>query len=176
MNKSPETVRRRHSDTPISPEAMARVLAFEARIQSDEHPIADRELAADREFRRQLASIQPPTLRPTLRRQVMAHAAHRRLPMSWMALAAAVVMSLLVVLALQSVDEPATIEAHQLTANDWAQLHLALETLDASGRRVAQATEREVRPHLKRPEIQITSMPDSETVWSWFRSSLQSTR
>ncbi len=175
MNKSPESDRINRSDTPISPDAMARDLALEARIQSDRQPIGDRQLAADRKLRTQLARIQPPTLPASLRQHVLSHT-RRPIPMGWMALAAAIVMSLLIVAVLQTIDDPAAIDPQELTASDWTQLHLALSTLDASGRRVAQVTGREVRPHLKRPDVRITSLPDTETVWSWFRSSLQSTR
>lgn len=176
MNKSPEAQRNRRLDGSISSEVTARELDFETRIHSDEHLTAGSELAADRELSQQLAAIQAPALPTGLRQQVLDHSNHQRIPMGWMALAAAVVMSLLVALALENDESTSTVVSHQLTASDWAQLHVALTTLDAIGRRVAQVTEREVRPHLKRPEIQITSLPDSETVWSWFRSSLNPTR
>ncbi len=173
MKKSPESQRKRRLAASISPEVTERELTLETRIQSGEPLAADSELSADRKLKNELAAIQTPSLPAELRQQVMAHAASRRITMGWMALAAAVVMSLLVVFALPSADDSSTLEIHRITAGDWAQLDLALNTLNASGRRVAQVTEREVRPHLKRPDIQITSLPDSETVWSWFRTSLQ---
>lgn len=177
MSKSPEPERKHRLDAPISAEAMARELSLEARIQSRECRIADRELAADRELKTHLASLQPPSLPPALRQRVLAHAAdQQRIPMRWMALAAAVVMSLLAVVAMQTANDTGTTDIHQLTADDWAQLDLALDTLGASGRRVAQVTDREVRSHLAQPDIRITVVPGSDTVWNWFPPFLQQTR
>lgn len=176
MSKSPESDRKRRLELSSPADAMARDLDRERRIQSDRHRIADHELAADRELRNRLASLRPPPLPPALRRHVMEHAVDQRSSTAWLALAAAVVMSLLAVVAMQTFDDGSQTAASPVTADDWAQLHLALNTLDASGRRVAQVTEREVRSHLNPAEIQIAPFPDSGAVQSWLPPSLQSIR
>lgn len=175
MSKSPDSERTYRFDLSMSTEAMARDLARERRVQSDEQPV-DQELAADREFREQLFALRPPRLPPAMRQKAMAHASDRRSPVRWMALAATLIMSLIAVVAMQTSDDSSPIDAHQPTASDWAELQLALTALDASGRRVAQVTEREVRSHLGRADIQVTTFADSDAVWNWFPPSVRSIR
>lgn len=180
MNKSPDsdTARRRRSQ-PADERAFPD-LAAESRIQSDEALAAHSELAADRAFRDELAGLQPPPVPQALRARVLAHGKPRRGPAGWMALAAAVVLSVVLVIALdQSPSEPA-VDRHGITASDWMELKLALDTLDASGRQMAQVTEREIRPHFSRPvetlKIQLPSIPTLEALLKRFEPTLQPTR
>lgn len=149
-------------------------LAGEDRIQSGEDLSHDPELSADRAFRTSLGQIDAPRLPAELRNAVIDHSHGTDRSWAWLAMAAAVVLSVIIVTALDPLGqrEP-TVE---ITEQDWAQLTLAIETLNTQGQQIARATQRQVSPHLALPELempmlrmQLDPLPYRESFWRWFQ-------
>ncbi|AKS42998.1 hypothetical protein [Wenzhouxiangella marina] len=151
MNKSPDRSQARRGADPLT----FRDLAAEERIQSGQDLGGSPELVADYCLRQELAQLDTPALPSELRARVMASSSRRRAPLGWMALAAAVVLSVTVALVLDRQEGAPLPSDARVSAGDWAELQLALATLDRSGRRVAEVTEREVRPHLEAPGFRL---------------------
>jgi hypothetical protein len=180
MNKSPDP---KSADRPrpdaFDEQAFAD-LAAESRIQSNERLTAHPELLADRALRDELAGLEPPALPSALRARVLNHSRRRRAPAGWMALAAAVVLSVVLVIALDREPSAPNGGPNGIAASDWMQLEIALNTLDASGRRMAQVTGQEVIPHLPRSsswlDIRLPRIPTLERLLQRFEPTLQPER
>jgi hypothetical protein len=180
MNKSPDTDRERSRRSNPADDRLFLDLAAESRVQSDETLSNHPELASDRALRDELAQLEPPALPDALRSRVLAEGRPRRRPASWMALAAAVVLSVMLVIALDREPAAPGDDLQSISASDWMELQLALNTLDASGRRMARMTEAELQPHFARPvgplDIDLPSIPTLEALLQRFERSLRPTR
>jgi hypothetical protein len=177
MKKSPE---RTHTDTKrpgfaSEDERFEADLAAEDRILSDTDLRGHPELEADRALRRALGRLELPDLPTEIRRTVIDHRhddPERR--WTWIAMAAAVILSVIVVTALDPFrGREAT---PRISEQDWAQLTLAIETLNAQGQQIAQVTQRQVGPHLVLPDIelprlqmQLEPLPTPESFQRWFQ-------
>ena len=180
MNKSPDP----KSADRLRPDAFDEQafadLAAESRIQSAEHLSGHRELLADRALRDELADLEPPPVPVHLRHRVLTHRSLRRAPAGWMALAAAVVLSVVLVIAMDRESAGPNGGPNAIADSDWMQLEIALNTLDASGRRIAQVTEQEVLAHLprssRRLDIRLPRIPTLERLLQRFEPTLQPER
>jgi len=156
-------------------------LAAEERIQSGTALSHEGELSADRALRAALHQINAPRLPETLRDAVIAHSHGRERRWAWLATAAAVILSVIVVTALDPLGQQAP--SPQITAKDWAQLTLAIETLNAQGQQIAQTTQAQVRPHLDliefelpRMQMRIDPLPYPDAFRQLFQPSVPQTR
>jgi len=181
MNKSPELTRNssinESNRTPFLDEKFQTDLAKEAQIQSAMQLNSDLELSADRSLKENLSRLDAPDLPDALRRAALDQTRHARRNSGWLAVAAALVLSVLVVMAFDPFAEPAPGVA--LTNQDWAELSLALETLNSQGQQIAQVTRKQVGPHLALPniampslELQLESLPYPNSFRRWFQPSL----
>jgi len=185
MNKSPESRSNETSDTAerTSQEdaEFDRDLAREERVLGGAGLADDAALGADRDLRRTLAQLEAPQLPPHIRETVLDTGRGSRLPMAWAAIAAAVVLSVITLSVADPFESPG--RPGDLSAQDWAQLSLAIETLNAQGQQIAQVTQREVGAHLSLPDIELPQMPlridalpGSNSFWRWFQPSAPQTR
>ncbi|MEN1727239.1 MAG: hypothetical protein AAGJ52_02255 [Pseudomonadota bacterium] len=173
MNKSPD----QHERNPFTDGRFEADLAQEQHLLNGDDPGHDLELGADRALKEALGSLEAPALPEELRSAVMTQAHSPSLRSTgWLAMAAAVVLSMVVVLALDPFGEHRP--AANISAEDWAQLTLVMATLNQSGEQIAQVTTREVSPHLALPrfdmpslDIQIEPLPYQNSFRRWFQPS-----
>ena len=149
-------------------------LAAENRIESGEDLSHDPELSADQSLRTSLGQIDAPRLPDELREAVIDHSRGPDRPWAWLAMAAAVVLSVIVVTVLDPLGQRAP--SVEITDQDWAQLTLAIETLNAQGQQIARTTQRQVSPHLVMPEfkmpslqMQLDPLPYPDSFRRWFQ-------
>ncbi len=160
MNKWPEQSHKTTIDAKSDPAGLDQRftadLAAENRIQFGGDLRYDPELKADRDFRADLGQIECPRMTAGLRTAVIDQSQHPAQHRGWLAIAAAIVLSIIVVGALypSGPREAPT----QITKEDWAQLTLAFETLNVQGQQIAQATQQQVRPHLSLPEFELPAL------------------
>ncbi len=152
MNKSPD---------------YARELAAEARISDSSLRPDDTELAADWDLKQSLRAMAPGVLPAPLRQRVVA-TTRRPLTMPWWpALAAAVVLSVVVVLVLEP-NRPA-VNSTAVSSADLAELQVALATLDDSLKRTRLIASREVVSSLSAPNFEIDDLPYGRQVRQWIQ-------
>jgi hypothetical protein len=156
-------------------------LAAEERIIAGDDLDGDAMLRSDRALKDALARIEAPPLPEALRARVLDHHRQTPPPWAWMAMAAAVVLSVLVVTMIEPPE--ARLPPAELTAQDWAQLSTAIDTLNAQGQQIAQLTQREVGSHLALPalelprlEIPMEALPYPDSFRRWFQPSAPRTR
>ena len=161
-----------------SPERFAADLAAEQRLSngpgaSDREPS---ELAADRALRDELRALgSEPALPGALREKILRTADQRphagaasRWAGGWVAIAAALALALVMPIALQSPDAPGTPSSPAVSPADVAELRLALNTLENSGRRVVALTEEQVVPALRVPRVLVDQLPYAPLVFRLF--------
>ncbi len=122
----------------------------------------DPELAADWALKRELVGLAAAELPSGAAVRARRQAAARPRTTWFMAAAAALVAAVVITLVLRA-PEPAPPVATP-TEREMAQLALALETLDATGRRVAAIAEREVSGSLAVPDLGLDELPYAEYV------------
>src|SRR6056297_1299600 len=176
MNKWPEQPRNaaEHPRAAFEDKGFETDLAAEDRIQSGKDLSQDPELSADRAFRTSLGQVNAPRLPNELRKAVIDHSHGPDRPWAWLAMAAAVVLSVIIVTALDPLGQRAP--SVEITDQDWAQLTLAIETLNAQGQQIALTTKRQVSPHLIMPEfkmpslqMQLDPLPYPDAFRRWFQ-------
>ncbi len=177
MNKSPDRPENPSPDTLFQDENFDADLAREQRIQTDTELHKDPELSADHRLKEALGNLGQPTLPDELRSRVLTASQNDNSYAGWLAMAAAVVLSVVVVLALDPFADRQP--AAELTEQDWAKLALAIETLNTQGPQIAQITQREVSPHLALPHFQLPSLhmqldpiPYPSSFRRWFQPSV----
>jgi hypothetical protein len=174
MNKWPEQAGKASglSDAAFEDKDFEADLTAENRIQSGDDLSHDPELGADQAFRAALGQIDTPRLPDELRKAVIDRSHGPDRPWAWLAMAAAVILSVIVVTALDPLGqrEPSV----EITRQDWAQLTLAIETLNTQGQQIARTTQRQISPHLVMPEFEMPALqmrleplpyPDSFRRW-----------
>ncbi len=158
----------------MSPENSRAEQAAEERLASADQRPADPELAADWEMRQTLRDLGPPRLPPELRNRVM-QATRRPAPSArWMGLAAAVVLSLGLILVLQAPKNeprPATI-----SQADFQDLQLALATLESSARRTSAIAGRELADSLVLPNLELDDLPYAPQLRQWIEPAPEPTK
>jgi hypothetical protein len=173
MNKSPD--QKTHSG--FEKERFEADLAREERIMAGGDLGPDLELSADRTLKDALSRIETPSLPPALRERVLDQTRSSPRSLGWFAMAAAVVLSVVVVLAL----DPFPRQSHpaEISQDDWTRLALAIETLNRSGEQIAQVTQRGVasrldlsRFELPRLELQLDPLPAPNSFRRWFQPSV----
>ncbi|MGB0514794.1 MAG: hypothetical protein ACPGJE_08145 [Wenzhouxiangellaceae bacterium] len=161
-----------------SPEPFAADLAAEQRLcgAASERSSEPPELAADRALRDELRALDgAPKLPPALREKILRAAAqrpqaHASSPWTggWLALAAAVTLVLVVSILLQSPDLRRSPSTPAVGPAEVAELRLALNTLEDSGRRVAALTSEQVAPALRMPRVRVDRLPYAPLVFRLF--------
>jgi len=181
MNKSPDRSNQPKSwetqNIPLTDPHFESDLAEEHRLQTLADLKDDSELSADRALKEALAQLPPPTISDELKQKILNQTQPDRPASGWWAMAAAVVLSVLVVMSLDPLAERGT--PSDLSAQDWAELQLAFQTLNAQGTHIAQVTRREVNPHLSLPTFELPSMqldldplPYPNSFRRWFQPSI----
>jgi len=169
MNKSPDQTPR----PTFADERFEADLAREERIQGGKlgH---DLELSADRSLKDALSGIETPALPTELRERILQPPRAVSPTRTWFAMAATVVLSVVVALALNPFPQRG--EPADISREDWSQLVLAIETLNQSGEQIAQVTQRGVAPHLDLPrfelpplELQLDPLPAPDSFRRWFQ-------
>jgi len=177
MNKSPDRPEISSQKSVLKDETFEADLAREQRIQTDTGLLKDPELSADRALKETLSQLTKPTLPDELRSSVLNARRSGHTSTGWLAMAAAVVLSVIVVLAMDPLAERQ--QAAELTEQDWEKLALAIETLNTQGRQIARVTQREVSPHLRLPQFQLPRLhmqldpiPYPNSFRRWFQPSV----
>lgn len=164
MHKSPD--RSRNASDRLDRERNGRKFradrAAAETLDTANQPPRDPKLAADWALKRELAGLGAAELPAGVAGRVRRQAAARPRTPWFMAAAAALVAAVVVTLVLRA-PEPAPPVATP-TAREMAQLELALETLDATGRRVAAIAGREVSGSLAVPDLGLAELPYAEYV------------
>lgn len=122
----------------------------------------DPELAADWALKRELAGLGAGELPTGVAARARRKAAARPHTPWFMAAAAALVAAVVVTLVLRAPSPAPSIAAP--TAREMAQLELALETLNATGRRAVAIAGREVSGSLALPDLGLDELPYAEYV------------
>jgi DNA-directed RNA polymerase specialized sigma24 family protein len=127
----------------------------------------DAELAADWDLKQSLRAMAPTDLPAPFRQRIVSTTRRPFAGIWWPALAAAVVLSVAIVLVL----EPHRPELHAtaVSSADLAELQLALDTLDDSIRRTRLITGRELASSLSVPTIEIDDLPYGRQVRDWIQ-------
>ena len=155
----------------MSPENSRAERTAEERLTAAEQRPADPELAADWEMRRTLRDMETPRLPPELRNRVMQATRRTGPPTRWMGLAAAVVLSLGLILVLQAPeDEPQPATVSQA---DFQDLQLALATLESSARRTSAIAGRELADSLVLPNLKLDDLPYAPQLRQWIEPAPQ---
>ena len=122
----------------------------------------DPKLAADWALRRQLAGLGAADLPAGVAARARFKAAARPHAPWYVAVAATLFAAVVVTLVLRAPEPPPEVAAP--TAREMAELELALETLDATGRRAVAIAGREVSGSLKVPDLGLDELPYAEYV------------
>jgi hypothetical protein len=173
MNKLPDQTPR----PAFSDERFEDDLTREERIQGGTLG-QDPELSADRSLKDVLSRIETPALPTELRERILQRSTRASFhTVTWFAMAATVVLSVVVALALNPFPQRG--EPADISQEDWNQLVLAIETLNQSGEQIAQVTQRGVTPHLDlsrfelpRLELQLDPLPTPGSFRRWFQPSV----
>ena len=122
----------------------------------------DPKLAADWALKRQLAGLGAAELPAGVTKRVRRKAAARSHAPWYVAAAATLFAAVIVTLVLRAPEPPTTVAAP--TAREMAELELALETLNATGRRAVAIAGREVSGSLTVPDLGLNELPYAEYV------------
>ena len=122
----------------------------------------DPKLVADWALKRQLAGLGAAELPAGVAARARRKAAARPHGPWYVAVAATLFAAVVVTLVLRAPEPPPEVVAP--TARELAELELALETLDATGRRAVAIAGREVSGSLKMPDLGLDELPYAEYV------------
>jgi len=125
-------------------------------------PRRDPKLAADWALKQQLAGLGAAELPAGVAARARFKAAARPRAPWYMAVAATLFAAVVVTLVLRSPEPPPAVAAP--TARELAELELALETLNATGRRAVAIAGREVSGSLTVPDLGLDELPYAEYV------------
>lgn len=156
-----------------SPDTRLAELSAEQQLNA-EHPPEHPALRADWQLKQELGQLPPAVLPPALRARIIAQTtgkARRRLPPSWLGLAAAVVFALGLLWFLpldQTGPDRGPIQA-DISTTDLEQLQLALTALDDSARLTGRIAGRELSAPFATPVIQLDELPLAPGLRRWIQ-------